>query len=346
MVQVLKTILLTPLSWLYGLVVFVRNELYDEHILPSHTVTVPTICVGNLAVGGTGKTPHVEYLLRLLKNRYTVAVLSRGYGRKTHGFVLADADSTALQIGDEMAQLHRKFPDVAMAVCADRVRGVRRLQQAVPGLQLVILDDAYQHRCLRCGFYLLLTPYDRLYVHDYLMPRGRLREPAYNSLRAHAIVVTKCPDTMRPIDKRVVDNSLRLPSFQQLYFSRIRYGELQLSGTPLILTGIAHPEYMVEHVRKTYPQAPHLNYADHHAFTPRELEAIERQAEPYSCVLTTEKDYARLSSLALSDTLRQKLTVLPIEIELPDDREAFERQINTYVLESVRRAGLTKKNNP
>ena len=345
MVQVLKTILLTPLSWLYGLVVSVRNELFDEHILPSHTVTVPTICVGNLAVGGTGKTPHVEYLLRLLKDRYTVAVLSRGYGRKTHGFVLADADSTALQIGDEMAQLHSKFPDVAMAVCADRVRGVRRLQQAVPGLQLVILDDAYQHRRLRCGFYLLLTPYDRLYVHDHLMPRGRLREPACNSLRAHAIVVTKCPDTMRPIDKRVVDNSLRLPSFQQLYFSRIRYGELQLTGTPLILTGIAHPEYLVEYVRKTYPQAPHLSYSDHHRFTPRELEAIERQAEPYSCVLTTEKDYARLSSLALSETLRQKLTVLPIEIELPDDREAFERQINTYVLESVRRAGLTKKNN-
>ena len=156
--------LLAPISWLYGLGLAIRHTLYDNHLLPSHEADIPTICVGNLALGGTGKTPHVEYLIRLLSPRYKVGVLSRGYKRKTHGFVLADEHASASTIGDEAMQIHSKFPHLAVAVCEDRVRGIRMLKKQVEGLQVVILDDAYQHRAIRCGYYILLTPYNQLYI--------------------------------------------------------------------------------------------------------------------------------------------------------------------------------------
>ncbi|MGN1247581.1 MAG: tetraacyldisaccharide 4'-kinase, partial [Paludibacteraceae bacterium] len=178
--------LLAPISWLYGLVLAIRHTLYDNHLLPSHEADIPTICVGNLAVGGTGKTPHVEYLIRLLSPRYKVAVLSRGYKRKTRGFVLADEHASASTIGDEAMQIHSKFPHVAVAVCEDRVRGVRMLKKQVEGLQVVILDDAYQHRAIRCGYYILLTPYNQLYIDDHLLPWGRLRDLKARALKANS----------------------------------------------------------------------------------------------------------------------------------------------------------------
>ena len=166
----------TPLSWLYAIGVWLRNVLYDDHILPSHTVSLPTIAIGNLAVGGTGKTPMTEYVIRLLSDKYKIAVLSRGYGRKTSGFRLAGPEDSAKTIGDEPMLIHTHFPDVPVAVCADRVEGVKKLQRLIPDLQCVVLDDAYQHRKLRCGFYILLTTYGELYVSDHLLPRGNLRD--------------------------------------------------------------------------------------------------------------------------------------------------------------------------
>lgn len=326
-----------PFSLLYGLVVWVRNLLYDDHILRSSSVSVPTIGVGNLAVGGTGKTPMTEYLVKLLSEDYRVAVLSRGYGRNTRGFRLASATDTASTIGDEPMLIYRKFPAIPVAVCADRVKGVKRLQQLYPDLQCVILDDAYQHRQLRCGYYVLLTPHDRLYVHDHMLPWGRLRDLPGQSLRANAVVVTKCPANMQPIERRIVSNALQLPSYQHLFFSRIRYKEQMLPGTPLIVTGIANPQPMLEYIRQSYPEAELLSFADHHPFYAKDIQLILKQAEAYACVLTTEKDYVRMQQTTLVEALSDKLYVQTIETDLGVDQEAFNREVLLYVRENNRK---------
>lgn len=282
--------LLAPISWIYGLLVWLRNLLYDDHIFHSTEVTIPTICVGNLAVGGTGKTPMAEYLIDLLSKNYKVALLSRGYGRQTSGFRLANEQDTARTIGDEPMQIHRHFPEIPVAVCADRVRGVKRLQQLFPELQCIILDDAYQHRKLRCGFYVLLTPYDRLYVHDHMLPWGRLRDLPSQSIRANVVVVTKCPDAMQPIDRRIVSNALAMPSYQQLCFAQIAYQTLDLPAKPLLLTGIANPLPILHHLQKQYPDTELMAFPDHHAFTNKDVKNILEKAQNYACVVTTEKD--------------------------------------------------------
>lgn len=314
-----------------------RNELYDSHVLHSRTVPIPTIGVGNLAVGGTGKTPMTEYIVSLLVSHgYRVAILSRGYGRTTKGFRLADANDTALTIGDEPMQMHTHFPEVPVAVCTDRVQGVRRLQSMFPDLQCVVLDDAFQHRHIRCGYYVLLTPYDRLYVHDRMLPCGRLRDLPNQSLRANTVVVTKCPPTMRPIDCRVVSNALRLPSYQHLCFASISYPPLRLAGTPLLVTGIAHPEYMLHYVQQQYHEVQLLTFPDHHSFTDGDMETILAKAAAFDCVLTTEKDYVRMLQTPLPGRLGDRLQVLPIHIDLGGDKAVFDREILMYVAESNR----------
>ncbi len=330
-------LLYAPLSRLYGLGVFVRNMLYDEHVFVSHSVTVPTICVGNLAVGGTGKTPHVEYLLRSLAPEYKVAVLSRGYKRKTRGFLLADAQSTARTIGDEAMQIHTKFPDIPVAVCENRVHGVRQLQKRIEGLQVVILDDAYQHRALRCGFYILLTPYDRLYIDDHLLPWGRLRDTVNQSQRANAVIVTKCPPDLRPIDRRVIVNRLGLSSFQHVYFTQLDYQQPQQTGRPLVVTGIAQTDYMMQYVRSLYPKAELMAFADHHAFSPADIERIARRAESFDFVLTTEKDYQRLLLTDLPARIGERLQVLPIRVAWQENLNVFDAQVRAYLHEALRK---------
>lgn len=329
--------ILAPLSWLYGLGVYVRHTLYDEHILPSFTVPVPTIGVGNLAVGGTGKTPHTEWLIRLLADRYRIAVLSRGYGRKTHGFILADEHSTAETIGDEPMQIHRKFPDIPVAVCENRVKGVRQLMRLIPDLQVVLLDDALQHRGLRCGFHILLTAANNVYDDDHLLPWGSLRDLKQRSLAAQTVIVTKCPSTMRPIDKRVIDNRLHLPTFQKLYFSRMVYEDVAITGNnPLAISGIAHPQEFFDHVRSIFPKAECIAYRDHHRFTRADQKAILAAADKHDCVLTTEKDYERLQLTPLPEALGDKLQVLPIRVDLGTDAPNLERQVVTYINETLR----------
>ncbi len=330
-------LLYAPLSRLYGLGVFVRNMLYDEHVFVSHSVTVPTICVGNLAVGGTGKTPHVEYLLHSLAPDYKVAVLSRGYKRKTRGFLLADAQSTARTIGDEAMQIHTKFPDIPVAVCENRVHGVRQLQKRIEGLQVVILDDAYQHRALRCGFYILLTPYDRLYIDDHLLPWGRLRDTVNQSQRANAVIVTKCPPDLRPIDRRVIVNRLGLSSFQHVYFTQLDYQQPQQTGRPLVVTGIAQTDYMMQYVRSLYPKAELMAFADHHAFSPADIERIARRAESFDFVLTTEKDYQRLLLTDLPARIGERLQVLPIRVAWQENLNVFDAQVRAYLHEALRK---------
>lgn len=326
-------IVLRPLSWLYAATMWVRNRLYDEHVLHSHSVAVPTICVGNLAVGGTGKTPHVEYLIRLLSKDYHVAVLSRGYGRKTKGFYMATPTSTAAEIGDEPWQISHKFLNVPVAVCAHRVHGIKHLLHLHPEVQVVLLDDAYQHRSLRCGLYVLLTCYDNLYAKDAYLPVGRLRDNREQASRANIVVVTRCPKTMMPIDKRVVDNTLRLSSWQELCFSRVVYPALPKQQSALLVTAIAHPEYVERQLKETVTDLRVMSFIDHHWFNPADMQRIEAEAAQVDCVWTTEKDEARLRMMPMSEALQSKLRVLPIEIVI-DDHDTFDRQVMMYVREN------------
>lgn len=336
----MKELFTIPLSWLYTAGVAIRHMLYDQYLLPSFSVKVPTICVGNLAVGGTGKTPMVEYIVRLLlANGFRPAILSRGYKRKTHGFYLADARSTALTIGDEAMQLHRYFPDIPIAVCEHRVRGIHRLLKKMPDIDVVILDDAFQHRTLRCGFNVLLTPYDSLYIDDHMLPWGRLRDLPSRVLKADAVVVTKCPSTMRPIDMRVVDNRLHLPAYQQLHFSGLSYPPMEQEGTPLVLCGIAQPKYLMDYVLQHYPKAELMAFPDHHDYSEKDAAAIMRRAEPFDFVLTTEKDRQRLRLTTLVEQIaaqHKRLIALPVQVKFLTDHEAFDRQILNYVRQNSR----------
>lgn len=337
----LKNLLYIPLSWLYGLVIAIRHALYDQRLLPSSAVEVPTIGVGNLAAGGTGKTPMVDYIVSLLLAKgYHPAVLSRGYKRKTRGFVMADLHSTVDTIGDEAMWLHRKYPEVPIAVCENRVRGVRQLKRQAQQLDVVVLDDALQHRAIRCGLNIVLTPYDHLYIDDHLLPWGTLRDLPHRALKADAIVITKCPDNLRPIDMRVVDNRLHLPTYQQLHFTGIEYAPMEQAGTPLVLCGIAQPQYMLDYVKTLYPQTQLLAYADHHRYTARDIADILRKAEDFDFVLTTEKDLQRLRTTSLTERLQaqgKRLIALPITVKFFTDKQVFDRQIITYVHENCRK---------
>ena len=287
--------LAAPLAAIYGGVVGLRHLLYDEHTLPTYKPHIPTICVGNLAVGGTGKTPMVEYLIRLLmQHNYSVGVLSRGYKRKTRGLQIVGDHATAETVGDEAMQVHRKFPDVLVAVCEDRVKGIKMIEKMPKHPDVILLDDAYQHRAIVCGLTILLTAYDRLYVHDHLLPWGSLRDLTFRASKANIIVVTKCPDNFRPIDKRVVDNSLRPATFQHMYFSRIEYADTALPGQPLLLTSIARPEYLIDHVRSLHPHAEVMTYPDHHWFSSADIRNILQRADRCDCIVTTEKDMQRI----------------------------------------------------
>lgn len=313
-----------------------RHLLYDEYALRSYKPRIPTICVGNLAVGGTGKTPMVEYLIRLLQTHgYSVGVLSRGYKRRTHGLVIAAANATADTIGDEAMQIHRKFPDVLVAVCEDRVSAIKRIQKMPEHPDVILLDDAYQHRAIICGLNILLTAYDRLYVHDHLLPWGSLRDLPYRATKANIVVVTKCPDTIRPIDKRVVDNSLHLATFQHLYFSRVKYSDVAIEGVPLVLTSIARPEYIIEHVRTIEPQTQVLTYPDHHRFTSGDVNTILQCAKRCDCILTTEKDMQRIRLTDLQERLTKPIIVLPITITIDPETRTFDDDVLIYVRESL-----------
>jgi tetraacyldisaccharide 4'-kinase len=293
--------------------------------------------VGNLAVGGTGKTPMAEYLIALLSPNYKVALLSRGYGRKTKGFRLANEQDTAQTIGDEPMQIHTHFPDIPVAVCEDRVKGVRRLQQLYPDLQCVILDDAYQHRKLRCGFYVLLTPYDRLYTNDHMLPWGRLRDLPNQSHRANVVVVTKCPEHMQPIERRIVSNNLQLASYQHLFYSSIGYAPIAVDSTPLLVTGIANPMPLLHHMQQQFPDTELFAFPDHHVFTNQDIIRIKEKAEHYEHIVTTEKDYMRLLQTSLIHELGDKLHVVRIQTNLGIDQDTFNREVLLYVSENNRK---------
>ncbi|MDR2389070.1 MAG: tetraacyldisaccharide 4'-kinase [Tannerellaceae bacterium] len=304
-------------SLLYGLATGVRNLLYNWDVLHSKEYPIPVICVGNLAAGGTGKTPHTEYLVQLLKPHYRVAVLSRGYKRQTKGFRLAGANDTARTIGDEPYQMKRKFPDVLIAVDANRGRGIRHLME-LPEEQkpeVVLLDDAFQHRSVLPSFSILLTDYHRLYYKDRLLPLGRLRETKENMRRANLIIVTKCEADLRPIDFRVIAGEMKPLPYQALYFSRLVYGEtravfpqptenptagnyLNAENEALLLAGVASPQPFIEEAQRRFGNVHPMIFADHHVFDKQDIrkikDAFNRLNSPDKFILVTEKDAARL----------------------------------------------------
>lgn len=354
---------LYPVSWLYGAVVMLRNKLFDWGMLRSRSFDVPVISVGNLAVGGTGKTPHTEYLIKLLHKKYKVAVLSRGYKRHTKGYVLADSESTARTIGDEPYQMHSKFPSVTFAVDENRCHGIEQLLGAKNApVDVVLLDDAFQHRYVKPGLSILLTDYHRLFCDDTLLPAGRLREPVGGKNRAQIVIVTKCPQDIKPIDYNIIAKRLHLYPYQQLFFSSFRYGDLQsvfdssvkrlslhsLTDTSVLLvTGIASPAPILERLEGCTKHIDLLSFGDHHDFSNRDMLQIKERFKKLQgeqrLIITTEKDATRLvAHPALDAELKPFLYTLPIEIEiLQNQQDKFNQHIIDYVRENSRNRSLS-----
>jgi tetraacyldisaccharide 4'-kinase len=348
---------LLPLSWLYGRGVALRNALFDMGILESRTYNIPIINVGNLTVGGTGKTPHTEYLIRLLKPTYKVAVLSRGYKRKTKGYVLATEKSTVEEIGDEPWQMRKKFPDIYIAVDRSRRHGIERLcsDKETRDVDVILLDDAYQHRYVQPGVNILLVDYHRMVTDDKLLPAGRLREPKESIRRAHMVVVTKCPHDIKPMGYRVIQRQLSLMPFQKLFFTSLRYNRLQAlfsdssrdlpmpsSGEHiLLLTGIASPEQMLIDLKPYCNDITPLSYPDHHYFSTEDVQEINQKFSSLPqprLIITTEKDASRLrKAKGLSPEVREALYVLPVEVQfMRNEQNSFNDKILGYVRENPR----------
>lgn len=355
---------LYPLSWLYGGGVWLRNKLFDCGIYKERRFDIPVISVGNITVGGTGKTPHTEYLIRLLRKNYKVAVLSRGYKRKSKGFVLAGPDTPVQMIGDEPFQMKQKFPDIYMAVDRDRCHGIEQLRDAriAPGTGVVILDDAFQHRYVKPGMNILLVDYHRLLCEDALLPAGRLREPESGKSRAHIVIVTKCPADITPMDLRVLSKQMGLYPYQQLYFTTLKYGNLRPLFTEeaerplesiakdnhiLLVTGIASPAKLIEDLSPYNIPIDSLAFGDHHNFTPKDMELIKERflklPEGKRIIITTEKDAVRLAARPLPDaSVRPYIYVLPVEVSfLQNQQEVFNSNITHYVRKNSRNSRLS-----
>jgi tetraacyldisaccharide 4'-kinase len=319
--------LLLPFSLLYGLAVAIRNWLYDKKITRAATFSFPLICVGNLSVGGTGKSPMVEYLIELLQPHFKVATLSRGYKRKTKGYGLAKEATTALEIGDEPMQFHLKYPGIAVAVGEERLVAIPQLLQDRPETQVIILDDAFQHRAINAGLNILLTDYNKPFYNDWFLPTGDLRDERRSYKRAHIIVVTKCPATLSIDEKTKIAKAIKLKKGQQLFFTTIQYGQpyhiatkQAMNITPqqkvLLACGIANPQPLKNYLTAQGVSFIELSYGDHHIFTIDDLKEIRKKYEALGgnnkFILTTEKDAVRL--LKFSEQLHDlPLYVLPIK---------------------------------
>lgn len=338
-------LLLLPLTIIYWLVTSFRNLLFDRGIIPSVRFPLPVICVGNITVGGTGKTPHIEYLARIAGQQGVEAsVLSRGYKRKTSGFVLHSHGMPSAEIGDEPAQIASKFPDLHVAVCEDRVAGIKQLMQLFPSLGAVLLDDAFQHRYVQPSMTVLLTDINRPIWNDWVFPSGMMREGFYGRHRAHIVVVTKCPSDLTQKEADNCRRMLALKAWQRLFFSTISYGnltdirtgeEVEFAGKYHVLTGIAQHEAFVAHIASKAEVKSESHFPDHHLFTDKELRRIfKRSAKRGKAIVTTEKDAVRLRGRELLDDFPQvSVYYLPIKVEILFDKSAeFERIISDHIV--------------
>lgn len=354
---------LQPLSWFYGLGVRFRNTLFETGFLKSRSFSIPVISVGNITVGGTGKTPHVEYLIRLLQDHSRVAVLSRGYKRKSHGFQIANESSTARTIGDEPFQMKQKYPKVIVAVDKNRVHGIEALNQQHHDIDVILLDDAFQHRYVKPGINILLVDYHRLIIYDTLLPAGRLREPLTGKNRADIVIITKCPKDLKPMEYRVITKAMDLYPYQQIFFTTLEYGDLKpifkKEGTlanleqlknhhVLLLTGIASPRQMKEDISPMVSKLSMLSFPDHHAFNQKDIEQISSEFAKLpspKCIITTEKDAARIIGLkGLCEEIKENIYILPVRIKfMLNQEEKFNDNIIGYVRKNSRNSILVKR---
>ena len=342
--------LLAPLSWLYAIVLGIRHWLYDCGILKSRSFSVPTICIGNLALGGTGKTPHTEYLIRLLKDKANVAVLSRGYGRKSTGFILANEDTPYEQIGDEPLQYRLKFNNITVAVDEDRCDGVSNLMRMEQAPEVILLDDAYQHRKIKPGLNILLTEYYNIYKKDMLVPAGNLRDIKCAAKRADIIIVTKSPRVLLPYDKRDVVNVINAKPYQKIFFTYIDFQKLTpinqtAKDTPLqnmksvyLFCGIANPYPLEDHLKRKYNTLITNYFGDHHCFTDSDIDMIlsgfDSVIGKNKIIVTTEKDLMRLTNSSYINRFDNvPLFTIPIEVRFNDEKEeeTFKNLIVNYV---------------
>lgn len=338
--KILSLCLLYPLSIVYGWIMALRNAMFENGILKEREFDVPVVSVGNISMGGTGKTPHTEYLVNMLKDKYKIGVLSRGYKRKTKGFVLATKNSHVDDIGDEPYQIYHKFMDegVMMAVCENRVRGIEQMREIAPDLQLIVLDDAFQHRYVKPMASIVLMEYSRPAFQDHLLPYGHLREPVGALNRADIVVVTKCPDEIKPMDCRIFRDRLNLFPYQKLLFSQFVYQdlkplfpdemqsqqpisleELTPQDTILVVCGVANPRPFVRYLRTYQAKIKIKRYADHHHFSHADMDAILQKYDAMKgerrIVITTEKDGVRLvNNPYFPHKLRSVTYYLPIKV--------------------------------
>ena len=347
----LKKIVLYPFAVLYGIIVSLRNALYDGNILKSTFFEVHTICVGNLAVGGTGKTPMVDYLITLLKTDFTIATLSRGYKRKTTGFLIANQNNNAEDIGDEPLLYKTKHPEIIVSVDANRVNGIQKLLQGNDAPNIILLDDAFQHRAVKCELNIVITEFSNLYINDTMMPAGFLREPKTGIRRADIVIVSKTPESYTSIEQRTLSKDLKLQAHQQLFFSWIKYGELQgfqnktetistlndlFRYRIVLFTGIGNPHPLITYLKEYASDVTHVDFPDHHSYTLEDLSNIRNKLDAYTggnkIIVTTEKDAMRLRGNDLEDTANSlPLYTIPIEIDFKDKTQEFNQTINNYV---------------
>jgi tetraacyldisaccharide 4'-kinase len=326
--------LLFPFAILYGFITSLRNYLYDKGILKSYSFNVPVIVVGNLSVGGTGKTPQIEYLIRLLSPNYKIATLSRGYKRKSEGFILADSNANAKILGDEPFQYFKKFPNIQVAVDADRRNGIEKLLSQEQKPEIILLDDAFQHRKVKAGFYILLTSYGELFCDDFMLPTGNLRESRDGAKRANLIIVTKCPPNISIVDQEMIKKKIGLS--MPVFFSTVAYDDKvyneteslsvsEIKSTPkILLAGIAKPQPFFDYLKSDTDEIK--AFPDHHNFSESEIQSIKNTAND-KIIITTEKDFVRLNA----KILKKQLFYLPIKSQLVANQKAFDQTILNYV---------------
>ncbi len=354
---------LFPFSFLYGLVVSIRNRMFDSKIFSSYEFDIPVITVGNISIGGTGKTPHVEYLIRTLKDECDVCTLSRGYKRKTKKFKIATKDSTVNDIGDEPKQIKQKFPEICVIVDKDRRNAINKiLNDEQNNINVVILDDAYQHRKVKPGLSVLLIDYNRPITKDYLLPVGSLRERSWRKNRAHLILVTKTPKDLKPIERRIMETELNIFPYQSLFFTTFKYGEIipvfkndniidipviNNNTTIVLITGIAMPATLVNYLKAITEKIEHIKFADHHYYKQKDIsiiiDAYDKIDGKNKIIITTEKDAMRIQDCNFIDNLKNlPLFYIPIEVEFLDKskQKDFNKIVKNYVKTNKRHGKL------
>ena len=351
--------ILYPLSLIYGLIANFRNFLYNAGILPSKEFRIPIICVGNITVGGTGKTPHTEYLAELLSKQFKIAVLSRGYKRDSLGFNVVMPDSRVSVASDEPLQIARKFPDILVAVDRNRKNGIREIMKSHPEIEAILLDDAFQRRQITPGFSILLSDFNRLMTRDHMLPYGNLRESVSNMRRADMIIITKSPADMSPMQRRIIGKEINAKPYQSLFFTSIKYynpkpvfttdesssepdfSNPSLTGI-LFVTGIANPRPLKKFIKPLASEIVHLQYPDHYKFKEKDIEAISESfaklKSSVKYVITTEKDSVRLKEFTnITDQLKNAIYYYPVGIDfLHDNKNDFDKLITDYVRKNKR----------